>query len=79
MGTEKFPLWQYYKDVLEWFEQEPLPRQHYEPPAAHYRGRIQSDLLTPYREMTHSCLLLMRIIDRHAAAQFLEDLPGYRR
>jgi hypothetical protein len=62
MGTEKFPLWQYYKDALEWFKQEPLPRQHSEPPAAHYRGRIQGDLLTPYREMYVIVLLNVLLI-----------------
>ena len=65
---------QQYQEIFDWFEQAPLKRP---PPILRDlkpEGQIQGDILSPYRDMTHSCLLLMRVIDQGKAAEFLEDL-----
>ena len=65
-------LRQHHEKALHWFEN--TSSENSTPAIEDLQPTdIQGDLLKPYRKMTHSCLLLMRVLDQAGAAKLFKD------
>lgn len=70
------PVEQEHAEPLAWLRQSSMavPKSERLAPTSE---ELQGGILTPYRKVTHGCLLMFRVVDRAAASGFLQKIVPF--